>query len=429
MDVLFMSNSGESLPIVYRLRREGVDAGIYLHNPQYRSNYDGLLKKLTARDLPKVVRKTPVIIFDITRPNEKTKEDATLLKLFGLKENLPSVFGPLADKLKKDSKVIGSSALTEELELDRKKGMDLARKVGFTLPEAHEFKSLAEGAKFLKDRTDLWVLKPHNNQDLDLTYVEKFRGELYLKLTTEYRSRLDCDYTLQKKIDGAEVSTEVWIGPEGPVHFNHTIEDKRLMSGNLGLSIGSQSNTVWIETKGLLVNLLTKAAAQLKGYIGPCDANCIIKDGVPYFLEWSPRFGYDAIYCLLTLLKGSLGDFFLKDFKVDFHDGYAASQRVSIPPYPYDNPILRKTLAEGRIIQNEPTRWFWAQDVKQNGDKLVCAGADGILGIVTGRGTSLAEAWGRVHHNLGKLKVTTYLQYRTDGLKEAEKRIKGLKVA
>lgn len=434
MRVIFVSNSGESLPIVWRLRREGVDAGIYIHHPQYRHNYDGILAKLSVKDLKKQLRKTDLVIFDITRPNEKTKQDVILLKTFGLKSNLPSVFGPVADKISKDNKVLGASALTEELELDRRKGLEVAKKVGFAIPEYHEFKSLKDGAKFLKDRTDLWVFKPENNQDLDLTYVEKWPGEIVTKMLDEWMARIGdkCDYILQEKIDGTEVSTEVWIGEQGPVSFNHTLESKRLMAGNLGPAIGSQSNTVWTDKgSGPLIDPLKKMAAYLhkEGYIGPCDANCIVKD-VPYFLEWTPRFGYDALYCLLTLLKGSLSDFFLKDFKADFHKGYACSQRVSIPPYPYASPSLRRNFAKDVSIMTRLERvpFFWGQDIYSDG-KLKCAGADGILGVVTARDENLEAAWGKVHSTIGKLKVCSYLQFRTDGYKEHSKRLKELKVA
>lgn len=445
MQLIFMSNSGESLPIVWRLRREGVQVGIYIHNPQYRHNYDGLLEKIPITSIKKELKKADVIIFDITRPNEKNnkkkeqniillKQDIALLKMFGLKVSSPSVFGPVADKLKKDHLVIGASEITEHLELDRNEGAELAEKMGFALPEIHEFKTLTEGANFLKGRTDMWVFKPHNNQDLDLTYVEKFPGELLTKLLDEYSVRIGdkCEYILQKKIDGIELSSEVWIGKQGPVHFNHTIENKRLMDANLGPAIGSQSNTIWIKNKaGLLTEPLTKMAAYLhkEGYIGPCDANCIIRGSVPYFLEWSPRFGYDAIYCLLNLVKGSLGDFFLKDFKVEFHEGYAVSQRFSIPPYPYANPGLRKNYAKDVSILNKlhKSLFFWAQDVYLDAGKLKCAGADGILGIVTARGENLEEAWGKLYHNINKLKICADMQYRVDGLKEARKRIQQLR--
>lgn len=430
-----MSNSGESLPIVWRMKRRGADVGIYIHNPQYRKNYRGIMPIIPFADLKKKLKAAEMVIFDITHPNEKSKYDIALLKTFGISPGSPSVFGPVADKLKKGHKVIGASAITEELELDRRKGIDLAEKMGFAIPEMHTFKKLKDGAKFLESRKDLWVFKPENNQDLDLTYVEKFPGELLTKILEEYTQRIGdkCDFILQKKIDGDEVSSEVWIAG-GPVHINQTIENKRLMNADLGPAIGSQSNTVWVKNdkKGVIVESLVKMAMYLagNGYSGPCDANCIIKGGIPYFLEWSPRFGWDALYCMLTLLKGQIAEFFENDFKSEFYDGYAASQRLTIPPYPYGLPALRNMYAKDVSILGKLKDYpaFWAQDVwDDNG--LKCAGADGILGVVTGKGKTLAEAWGRVYNAIKKIKVCSYVQYRTDGLERARKRIERLKVA
>lgn len=433
MKIMFISNSGESLPIVWRMKREGADVGIYIHSPQYRSNYNGIIPKISFGNLKKEIKKADIVIFDMSHPNERKKNDIALLRTFGLKTSSPSVFGPMADKLRKDHKVIGVSTLTEELELDRGKGMDLAEKMGFAIPETQVFKSLKDGAKFLEGRKDLWVFKPENNQDLDLTYVEKFPGELNTKMLDEYSKRLPekCDYILQKKIDGTEVSSEVWIA-RGPVSFNQTIENKRLMNSDLGPAIGSQSNTVTIGVHESIVGPLTKMASYLKsnGYIGPCDANCIVKGGVPYFLEWTPRFGWDALYCLLTLMKGKLTDFFTKDFKADYHEGFAASQRLSIPPYPYGTPQLRTLYAKDVSIMGRLKDYpmLWSQDVYEN-NGLKCAGADGILGVVAARGKTLEEAWGRVSNAIKKVKVCSYAQYRTDGLNTARKRLEKLNAA
>ena len=129
--ILFIANSNEFLPVVWRLRREGADAGIYIHQPRYRANYNGILPKISLKDLKREVGKADIIVFGGPRPNERTKQDIALLKNFGLKANLPGVFGPVAAQLSKDHRVIGGS---DELELDRKKGIELAEKTGFAIP-------------------------------------------------------------------------------------------------------------------------------------------------------------------------------------------------------------------------------------------------------------------------------------------------------
>ena len=430
------------MPIALRLRKEGVDVDIYVHTPDCRNNYDGILPKLSSQQLKTALKKADIVFFDMVRVNQKKKEDAVLLKTFGLKNSVPEIFGQLGDLLKRDHRVIGTSALASELELDRRKGMELAKRMGFVLPEMHEFKMLKDGIKFLKANSeDLWVFKPNDNRDLDLTYVEKFKGELAAKMENEYSVRLkdNIEYVLQKKIEGAEISTECWIGEQGIVHQNHTLENKRLMNGNLGPAIGSQSNTVWLMNKDEIkdcsvIPCLSRMADYLykEGYRGPYDANCIVKNGKPYFLEHTPRCGFDALFCLLTLLKSKLSDFlFRENFDAEFQDGFASSQRISIPPFPYSATELRKVLAKDVSIFGtlKDYPFFWAEDVYSDNGKLKCAGADGILGVVTAWGKTIEESWGRCYHNIGKLKVCSYLQFRMDGLSEALKRYKKLETA
>jgi len=431
MDIIFISNSGEALPLVLRLRREGVDAGIYIHHSQYKNNYNGILHKLSVKGLKKQLTKTDTVVFDISRPNERTKFDIILLKTFGLKSSLPSVFGPIADKLKKDHIVIGASALTEQLELDRHKGIELADKVGFAIPEYQRFGNLREGIKFLRDNKELWVFKPDDNQSF--TYVEKFAGDLLAKMSSGKIP--NGKYILQRFIKGAEVSSEVWIGEKGPVHYNRTIEAKNLLTGNLGPQTGSQVNLVWAEksTEAVAIPELTKMAEIIHswGYRGPCDVNCIISGKTPYFLEWTPRFGWDAFYCLTTLMKGSLSEFFKNDFAMNFHDGYAASVRLSVPPYPYSNPSLRSELAKDMIIDGSLDKMpaFWGQDIYLDDGKLKIAGADGIIGVVSARADKVEPAWSKVYSLVNKMKVGADLQYRTDGFSETRKRLEKLKVA
>ncbi len=425
MDILFISNSGECLPIAWRLMQEGLDVGVYIHSPQYRKNYDGMLPKVSVRNLKTVLKTTDTVIFDTTRPNERTKPDIILLKTFGLKSTSPGVFGPVADKLKNDHRVIGASTVTEEIELD--KGIKLAEEMGFAIPEFHKFDDLSEGIKFLTKSKKQWVFK----SNIEFTYVESFAGELLARMLE--KKVIECEYVLQEKIDGTEVSTEIWIGKHGPKNLNQTIESKRMMAGNLGPVIGSQSNTVYMmeKTDDLISKALLKMADYLhkEDYIGPCKVNCMVRKGVPYFLEWGPRFGYDALYCLFTLLKGTISEFLLSDFNGEFHKGFAVSERLSVPPYPYAHPRLRHDFAKDVSINNDMAKlpFFWFQDVYLDAGKLKCAGSDGIISVVTAKGENLEQAWGRVHSGLSKIKVASYLQYRTDGLKQSTKRYNQLK--
>jgi len=64
---------------------------------------------------------------------------------------------------------------------------------------------------------------------------------------------------------------------------------------------------------------------------------------------------------------------------------------------------------------------FWMEDVYLNDGKLKCAGADGILGVVASHGNSLGGSVGNVYRAIDRLKIGSYLQYRTDLGRRAEK--------
>jgi|GEM_PF-1459389 len=436
MNILVISNTGEFLPVVYRIRKQSPKVGIwiYLHNPKCSELlYRGILNnRIGVKELKKVLSKVDLVIFDTIRKNEKKKQDGALLKLFGLKANVEDVFGAVADKLKKDYKVIGGSSATGEVELDRLKGEQLAKKAGLNIPENYQFKTLSEGIKFLKGRKDLWVFKPFGNLDLDLTYVEKFPGDLIGKMEYEIKERIGekVEYILQKKITGVEISTEMIFDGEKAVSFNHTIEDKKFLAGNLGVNIGSQNNIVWIKKNenGLLVKELKNIIPFLKeaNYMGMFDINCIVnqEDKKPYYLEATCRCGYDALYCLLSLLQTPIADFFVNNFQGNFYDGFAASERITIPPFPYSDEGLLEELAKDTLIYGEMDDYpnFWMEDVYINKKgKLACAGSDGILGVVTAKGKTIDEAANKVYQNIKRLRISNDIQYRNDLGKRALK--------
>lgn len=434
--ILFVSNSGESLPVMYRMQQQGYEVAIYIHNPRYRANYEGLVNRVTSSKLPGIVRRADAVVFDILRPNEGSHQDTQLLKVFRCSRQTPEVFGAVADKIRKKVLTIGASKETATWELDRSKGAKLAESIGIPIPETHDFKRLSEGAAFLRGKKSRWVFKPHDNNDLDLTYMESYPGELKSKLEGEYRERLGdkIDFILQKVVEGVEISTEGWFDGERFVHFNHTIEDKKLMNGNLGPAIGSQGNTVWVkrDPHGLLVQELGKLAPKLRaaGYIGPIDVNCIVSedDCRPYFLEWTCRQGYDALYCLLQLLSGGIARFYLDRFHSEFLGGYASSQRITVPPFPYSEPDLLREYAQGVEAQNGfEDKNFWAEDVRQNGKRIECAGADGILGVMAAKGNSIGGSVGNMYRSIDKMRIASTPQYRTDGGQRTEKAISKLK--
>lgn len=430
--ILFISNSGESCPIAYRMLELVEGVRVYIHSAQYRGVYRNMLPKCELTNLRKTAQKADLVVFDMALANERTREDLALLKIFDLPARSATIFGRVATKISEHTEVIGASAMTEQWELDRKEGTDLARLIGLDLPETVEFDRLSEAVKFLgfdENKKIRWVFKPDNNRDLDLTYVEKYPGELVHKLTHEWMQRITSDkfpLILKKYVEGIEILTEGWYDGSKFIHFNHTIEDKWLMNKDLGPPTGSQSSVMWLKKSGILLVELDRLAPKLNqaGYKGPIGINVIVTKDKVYFLKFTARFSYDAVYSLFTLCE-DFTKLFTKAINVNWKSGFVASQRITIPPYPYASQELLKELARDVSIDTRVAD-LWMEDVYFDAGGLRCAGVDGVLGVVASYGKTLGEAVSRVYQNIGKLRISSCLQYRTDLGRRAEKAMKRL---
>lgn len=446
-NILFISDSRESIPIAQRLVKEGVGVSFYIHDKVYRKNFEGILPRISMQEIPKALRQSQVVIVDITLPWHDNPHDKDLHSMFGIHGKQEGVFGPIADKLMKTHKVLGSSTWTQHIELDREAGFKLAKKIGFDIPAYQKFKGLQEGIAFLQSREgkkSKWCFKMLGNGPLDLTYPETFEGEILDMMQTTLPVRFKrmkppvnenkVEYILQEYVEGVECSSELWWDGKGFLNPNRTCESKKLGSGDTGPATGSASNTVAMasDINGRIFKEMQKLKPylSLSGYIGPIDANCIIAEGKDWFLEWTPRFGYSAIYCLLRFIpEGQLSNFFLKDFRTMFQEGYVASQLLSLYPYPNPNQSELAQMVEDNWVAHrldDPDVWY--QDIyKAQDGKLRMGGADGMVGVITALADTPAEAIQKVQKKCEKFSVSGNCQYRIDHEAKHMKRINKLR--
>lgn len=340
--ILFISNHGESLPIAWRLLREGVDCGVYVHDPAYRDTYRGILEKISLVDLKAAVKASDTVVFDGIRENGGSLMDAAFLKIFGFPDNSQGVFGPVASLLSKTHRVIGCSSSTERVQLEE------------------------------LDRTE-------------------HHGLVH----------------------------EGWWDGQQWAFFAEIIEDRALMNADFGMKLSCQQSTARILEE--MPDGFKDIGAELKGcgYIGP--AAC---DHLGNVIALHPRF--DSVFGLLELWQGpSLGAFFQGFAGGRWGVGYAATERISVPPYPYRQQQLldlaRDVCIEGGMY-DYPAIWF--QDVCVNGKGFQCAGSDGVIGIATGRGKNINAAWAKCYKAIDTLRLSGEIQIRTDGPRKAEKTLK-----
>lgn len=217
-----------------------------------------------------------------------------------------SGLGRLADEARRAGVyVVGGGSFCDRLEKDRSFGRSIVEKNGVPSPPLAEFASIdaclayaqAGGVdKPVYFKTDSYLTgdATHKCEDTEeliewLTYVKKIG-----------RSNMSC--TLEEKIDGAAISTarywngRSWVGP-----YEGTFERKSFFPDGVGPSTGCSTNAVWFYendapeiAEALNWNALTEPFLRAEAPPGIYDQNAIVKDGEAFFLEHTPRMGWDS---------------------------------------------------------------------------------------------------------------------------------------
>lgn len=410
-EVLIVSKSGDGYPLATKLAREGHTVDFYVKDPEAKNTGKG---STNPRTVPKLLPSS--------RPN------LTLFDMVGL--------GHTATKMAKGGGVVlGGGILNDTLELDREYSQKVAKLTNMKVPDYKVFSSIQEGVNFLLQEQDPYVFKPLGNQSTAWTFVAKDTNEgLISFLENLPKQRLP--FILQKKINGIELSTEGWFnGKQWVSPFNHTVEWKRLTEGDKGVQTGCMGNVVWVCGEDKLVKnslvplteFLTKAH-----YIGPLDVNCMLTSEEVYFLEFTARFGYDALQALCELLKGDLYDFLYGVAtgvlqKQVFSSKYAIAVRLLMQPYSKTENIQDLQGLRVLNIPDQAQEHVWLSDVMYVKNIPVLSGTDGVVGCVTAWGEDPREARRRVYRTIENITLTQDLQYRGDIGKDFENKLDQLK--
>lgn len=391
-----ISKDGDFLPLLKRIEDEGFEVKAFLDDKN--KMYDGMISKV-GNPLELDIQFDDVVIFDMVGAGEA------------------------ADVLKeKGYTIIGGGSFNDQIELDRSEGFKLMMEGGIKTPEGQSFNSFEDAAAFVKKTGKRYVFKPDGNQNTSLTYVSSSAEELlgmFPYLESECGEGVE--FELQEFVEGIEMSTEAFFnGTEFLTPVNSTMEEKPLMNEGLGPATGCSGNVVWNWDEDvskrlidLLFRPLTDQLAKAR-YIGPIDLNAIWTNEGPFGLEWTARFGYDAIQAYSRLIDG-FGQF-LKDLpnltKVPVKEGVAMAVRMSIPPYPSDGEPGKVPIT-GITKKNEDNIYlsdvFWDEDLKLHR----CAGSDGYILSVCEDGKNLNKVIDTVYYICESVRVPGR-QYRTD---------------
>ena len=342
--------------------------------------------------------------------------------------------------------VIGGGSFMDKLEHDREFGFRIAEEAGCELPPYEQFNSLSgieSWAQSIGDTACYFKTDKFIGADVG-TYGAKdgeglARHMAALKKTTP--DRLKC--IVQKKIDGVALSTGRWWNGSrwtGPYEF--TIEKKKFMNGEVGPSTGASLNAVWYWDDPVIAEALgwENLASAFRRYEAPpglYDMNAVIakEDGVPYFLEWTPRLGYDSEPTSMRLcdsLSDMLWNIATDQGQSSLSTDLAYSFRLTLPPYPWEHTDWAdKQTCVGQPIHGTDGLWdgnFIAYQLRVLDDTLQVAAPEGIVGLSLAVGDSLPELHQECIEFAKSLEPGS-LQYRTDGDKAVAKDAAELKDA
>lgn len=412
MKFLIRSDYGESLPLALRLLDEGNEVKFSIAEVKARDVGDGLVEKPPTFE--RAVQWADVVVFDSNC------------------QPLPEE----AERVRAMRPVVGSSALSHRLEEDRQFAISEARKAGLSVPDSKEFsgpRAWAKAREFIGSlkTKDAWVWKPNGEAPCQ-TFVAENAPELHRML--DYWKRLyeqaeeTPSFILTPKIEGVEVSTEAWFNGHNFTLFNHTIERNRLFDGDRGEKTGCAGNVVWLSPDSRLArDLLLPLAPLLQGkYYGPVDVNAIIENGtnVPVFLEFSPRFGYDAIFAFMELIEDDFGGVLYAmatghDWTGKTKDDFAGALRIHIPPFPEGHegdPASNPSIGVPIFGYNPDkfSRHVQPIEVRLNVDgEPVTSGPDGYVFVVSNTGDTPLSAMEAAYSTAKQVRIPC-MRYRGD---------------
>ena len=410
-----MSKEGDGLGIAHRLVQEGCVVNVWLPD----GRFDKALKGIVGRTED--------------WKEEAPKSDLIILDCVGL--------GKLEPELKSLQKpTLGCSAIMDKIELDRSMGMELFRRAGIKIPETYTFTSTSEADKLVKGMAwqKGWVIKPNGNISTAKTMVVKEQT-----MWDRCLSSLSPDSTgiVQRVLDGIEVSTEGWFnGHEWVKPFNHTFEEKRFLSGNLGCNTGCMGNVVLNANGGdtLTGETVERLAGFLAtiGYRGPLDVNCIVTEDGAYALEATSRMGYDAVEALAEGLEEPLSDMLYgvacgRRQAMELTDQTMIAVRLSIPPWPVRKPDTNDHGTPITGLDDRALHHVFLTDVYRDNEGYKTAGGDGVLlkatAIGPAKGSDLTTAArSTVYRLLDRIQVSSK-QYRVDIGERVNKEVSQLK--
>ncbi len=404
---LFVGNEALSGDLAWSVKKEGHEVKVFFKARADADVYDGFIEKVSAWEEFKDW--ADVIVFDHVS------------------------FGGMAEKLRKGGKlVVGGSVYTDKLEEDRDFGQQELKKYGVNVLPSHLFSNYDEAIEFIKQNPDRYVYKPSGNVPSafkSLSFVgQEEDGRDMLETFVQNKhiwQKKAPTFLLQKFVAGVEVAVGAFFNGKDFVYpININFEHKRVFPGDIGPMTGEMGTLMFWSKPNTLFNATlfkTKEALAQSGYVGYVDINCIVNGRGIYPLEFTCRFGYPTIQIQQEGITMPMGEFLYRlasgeTFELKTKRGFQMGVVIFVPTLLdhsremidlyRDLPIFFKKSGDldGVHIDDVKLDKTGAWEV---------AGESGSLLIVTGAGTTVADAQREAYNRVKNIMIQNMF-YRTD---------------
>jgi len=402
---LFVSDTALIGDLAYAVKNEGNEVRYYIHSKSDRDTSNGFVEK--TEDWESLKGWADVIVFDDIG------------------------FGAAVERLRRDGKpVVGGTAASDRLEIDRDFGQEQLKKVGLQVVQSWDFNTFDDAIKFVKENPGRYVVKPSGKaqEEKVLSFIGQEEDGLdILAILERYKNTWSTkikSFQIQKFVSGVEVAVGAFFNGQDfilPACIN--FEHKRMFNEEIGPSTGEMGTLMfWSGRARLYDETLPKFRPILAemGFVGYFDINCIVNARGIYPLEITPRFGYPTINIQMEGVTSRWGDFLFalanrQPFDLRTKHGFQIGVVVAVPPYPFSDPAsFRRYSEDAEIILKRPmSSGIHHGDVKLvNGDWRL-AGTSGYALVVTGSGPTVEEARRETYNRVRNI-IIPNMFYRTD---------------
>jgi hypothetical protein len=328
---------------------------------------------------------------------------------------------------------VGGCGFADKLEKDRLFGFRIAEEAGAVLPPHQEFPTLSS-SEGMGPPDSPFFFKSNRFLSSNATKCledAEHQKEYFADLREQHGDNIK--HILQQKIEGVALSTaRWWNGYNWTGPYQASYEHKAFMNDDIGGSTGCAFNAMFYHpsdpkiAEDLGWENLTGAFRKHDAAPGLYDINAVVdEDGQSYFLEWTPRLGYDSEPASQQNIP-SLGDHLFalaeqRDIPLVSGD-IVYSTRLSVPPYPWEHGKIGDPHgAVDAPVQNVDGLWekhFIGYQLKadpQHG--LAVASPEGIVGLAMAKGSKLSKVTEEATEYAKELhkRGVDALQFRTDG--------------